>query len=411
MSKAFLVLFALLTAATGGEENAVSPSPTTLMELVSVALVNNPNLLAAQARWEAMKNKPSQAGALANPMFAFRGMDRTDGGDFPDANEKRYEVEQSFPWFGKRGLQRQAAEKEAEAMQYEYETMTRDTVMEVKETYYELRSLRQVLRITREEADALQRLETLAQSLYAVGQSGQQDALKAQAETTLLKPRILELEAQINALKSKLNVLLGRPANEPIEVADPPDFPQVSEDAEALRRIAETRPEIEQAKANLARSQIERRLMGWERFPDYRLGAEYRTFRNEDSSMAMFMVGMDLPIWQSKYRAGIKAADRMAASSEAALEAARKQAELDAQQAHFNVKSARETLNLYRSALIPQAQTRFDASEASYRAGAVSFLDLLDSERFLLNARVMAAMAESNLGIQLARLERALGTD
>ena len=40
----------------------------------------------------------------------------------------------------------------------------------------------------------------------------------------------------------------------------------------------------------------------------------------------------------------------------------------------------------------------------------MSFLELLESERFLLNARVMEAMAEGNLGIQLARQERAVGT-
>jgi outer membrane protein TolC len=41
----------------------------------------------------------------------------------------------------------------------------------------------------------------------------------------------------------------------------------------------------------------------------------------------------------------------------------------------------------------------------------VDFLDLLESERFLLNAHVMAVMAEGNVGMQLARLERAVGTD
>jgi outer membrane protein TolC len=127
--------------------------------------------------------------------------------------------------------------------------------------------------------------------------------------------------------------------------------------------------------------------------------------------MVMFTVGIDIPVWQSRYRAGIREAERLTASSRAALQASRQQAGLDVQQAYFNVKSARAALDLYRNKLIPQAQSRFDASEASYRGGTVSFLDLLESQRFLLNARVMASMAEANLGMQLARLERALGTN
>ena len=68
------------------------------------------------------------------------------------------------------------------------------------------------------------------------------------------------------------------------------------------------------------------------------------------------------------------------------------------------------TFDLYKLSLIPQAEARFEASEASYRTGKTDFLDLLESERFLLNARVMAAMAEGNIGVQHARLERAVGT-
>ena len=74
-----------------------------------------------------------------------------------------------------------------------------------------------------------------------------------------------------------------------------------------------------------------------------------------------------------------------------------------------NVQAARQTLKLYRDNLIPQARSRFDASEAGYRAGQADFMDLLESERFLLETRVMAAMAEGEAGMQAARLERALG--
>ncbi|MBI2442186.1 MAG: hypothetical protein HYV35_12550, partial [Lentisphaerae bacterium] len=72
--------------------------------------------------------------------------------------------------------------------------------------------------------------------------------------------------------------------------------------------------------------------------------------------------------------------------------------------------TARRTLELYRGELIPQAETRFSASAAGYRTGQVDFLDFLESERFLLNARVMAAREEGMLGMQAARLERALGS-
>ena len=75
----------------------------------------------------------------------------------------------------------------------------------------------------------------------------------------------------------------------------------------------------------------------------------------------------------------------------------------------FKLQTARRTLELYRTELIPQAEARFGASEAGYRSGKVDFMDLLESERFLLGAKMMVAMTEGTVGMQSARLERAIG--
>jgi outer membrane protein, heavy metal efflux system len=107
----------------------------------------------------------------------------------------------------------------------------------------------------------------------------------------------------------------------------------------------------------------------------------------------------------------VREAEKMIESSEAGLEAVGKQVSFDVQDAGFKLLTARRTFDLYKSSLIPQAEARFSASEASYRTGKTDFIDLLDSERFLLNARVMGAIAEGNLGMEAARLERAVGTD
>jgi outer membrane protein TolC len=68
-------------------------------------------------------------------------------------------------------------------------------------------------------------------------------------------------------------------------------------------------------------------------------------------------------------------------------------------------------LELYKTELIPQAEARFNASETGYQTGKVDFMDHLESQRFLLTIRVMAVQAEGNIGIQLARLERAVGVN
>jgi cobalt-zinc-cadmium efflux system outer membrane protein len=150
--------------------------------------------------------------------------------------------------------------------------------------------------------------------------------------------------------------------------------------------------------------------MAKESVPDYKLGLEYRDVGDSDD-MVMFTVSVDLPLWRSKYRSGVREAEKMRDSSEAAREVAERQSDLDVQVAALNLQAARRTLTLYRSELIPQAEARFSASEAGYRTGKVDFMDLLESERFLLGAKTMAAMAEGMVGMQAARLEWASGVD
>ncbi len=386
-------------------------SSLTLEQTVDVALRDNAQLRSMRAKWQAMQQRPVQARTLPNPMFAYRSMDETGNYEFPNTEEKRLEVEQQFPWFGKLGLKGKIAEKDVAAMQFEYEAMQREVVMMVKEDYYDLYAVQQALSITRSDLEVLRRMEQIAETMYSTGERTQQDVLKAQAEITMLKQKLLEYEQQEVVLKAKLNQLLNRQVDAPLGLAVTAPTVEAEPGLARLFAIAEkARPEVKRASAEIQRSRYERDLMQKEFWPDYRLGVEYRTFRS-DPDMVMFTIGFDLPIWQTKYRAGVREAEKMIEAGQAELQAAQQQTSFDVRAAQFKLLTARQSLDLYRQALIPQAKARYEASEAGYRTGKADFMDLLESQRFLLNARTMAAMAEGNVGMQAARLERAIGTE
>ena len=157
----FLFRFAtaLLVSAVAGYSQA-DPADTnvTLSAVVRQAVSDNPQLASLRAKWEAMLERPAQAKALPNPMLSYGGMDMANGGDWPDTNEKRVMVQQEFPWFGKRALREGIAAKEAESMRRELEAMTRDVVMTVKESFYDLYAVQQVITVTHEEETVLGRI-------------------------------------------------------------------------------------------------------------------------------------------------------------------------------------------------------------------------------------------------------------
>ena len=386
-------------------------TPLTLDEVVNHAVRDNARLASEQARWQAMQERPAQAATLPDPMFTYSGMDMTSGGEWPNTNEKRFMVQQEFPWFGKLSLREGIAQKDAEAMRWQVDAARWELIMNVKESYFDLYAVQRSIAITRSQEGVVQRMESVAQTLYATGARPQTDVLKAQTEFTMLRQKLLELQVQETTLKAKLNTFMNRPVDSPMGelVTTPPTGPDPN--AGTLRADAAVgRPEVRAAQAQIERYKLETELMEKDFAPDFRLGGEYRSFRAGDD-MAMVIAGISLPLWRSKYNAGVREAQKMRASSRAAREAAVRQSSLDVQDASFKLATARQTLDLYQRQLIPQAEARMTADEAGYQTGTVSFLDVLESERFLLNARLMAAMAEGNVGMQYARLERAVGRE
>jgi len=404
-----LLLSALAFARVAASaDQPVQPlSGLTVEQLVATALRDSPRLAAMRAEWEAMSQMPAQERALPNPMLTYKGSDMA--GNFPGAAEKQYDAEQTIPWPGKLGLKGRMAEKDADRAWFEYQAMRRETVMMVKEGYYDLCAVRKSIAIVQTEQNVLGQMEQVAETKYSTGEVSQQDVTKAQAEIPMLQGRILELMARETTLTARLNTLMNLPASAHLELTMEPPLRSVAGAVEPLITAAQTnRPEIKASEAMVQRGEAQKSLMRREYLPDITVGVEYTQSAGAED-MAMFMVGLDLPLWVTKNSAGVREAERRIDAGYAGVEAAQSEAQFDVQDAWFRLRTAQQTLDLYEKDLVPQADLRFKASEAGYRAGKVDFMDLLESERFLLNARLMQVMAEGEMGMRSARLEWATG--
>jgi cobalt-zinc-cadmium efflux system outer membrane protein len=410
-----LIFLVVISCMQEGVRAPDAPVPAiaslTLDDAVNAALRNNAQLTGERAKWQAAQERPAQAATLPDPMFTYSGMDMTSGGAWPNTNEKRFMIQQEFPWFGKTSLREQVARKDAETVQWQVDATMRELVMNVKESYFDLYAVQRSAAITRAQEQLIREMESVAQTMYTTGARPQTDVLKAQTELTMLQQKLLELQSQETTLKAKLNTFMNRAVDSSIgELATAPPVGPDPNVQVLLTDAATRRPEVQAARAQIERYELETELMEKDYAPDLRLGTEYRSFRQGDD-MLMVIVGVNLPLWQSKYRAGVREAQKMRAAGRAAREAAIRQSALDVQDASTRLTTARQTLDLYKKQLIPQAEARFAADQAGYQTGTVAFLDLLESERFLLSARLMTAMAEGNVGMQHARLERAVGRE
>ena len=77
----------------------------------------------------------------------------------------------------------------------------------------------------------------------------------------------------------------------------------------------------------------------------------------------------------------------------------------------FRSTAAKQVVDLYDNALIPEAELAFHSDEAGYEAGRTDVLNLIDSERVYLNAKVSYFQALAEALKSYAAIERAVGVD
>jgi outer membrane protein TolC len=79
------------------------------------------------------------------------------------------------------------------------------------------------------------------------------------------------------------------------------------------------------------------------------------------------------------------------------------------QEAHIRLESAAERAALLRTSVVPQSAQALDVSRVGYQADRGDFLDIVDNQRMVAEARLGYYRALADLEQARADLERAVG--
>lgn len=394
-----------------------------LAALVEDALTRNPGVREAFSNYQAARSRAPQVTALPDPTLSVTQHART-----PETRvgpqTTVVSLAQRFPWFGKLSDRGNVAVKEAAVQQQLYLARRAELVRRVKLAFFDLSYVDQALAVTAEEAELLAHFETLAQSRYSQGFGQQQAVVKLQAEITRVLNKSRELAHQRVDAEAVLNTLRDRPPGEPIPGVEPLTLPRTEVDAEALYAIGRSRrPEVAAAFLQIETEEKRVQLARRDYYPDLLLGASWGNVAGRRDAPGRInpppgngkdvysvTVGVNIPIFRSKYDAGVQeASDRFSASREGYRDLVN-QVELSVRSIGFRLTTVEEQIALFERALLPQAEQALRSAETSYATGSTSVLELLDSERVLLEARLGLARLESDYMKGLAEMERAIGT-
>ena len=394
-----------------------------LRSYINEALDKNPAVRERLARYRAALERAPQVSTLPDPVFSFtqaiRSVETRVG---PQLNS--YVLSQAFPWFGTLDLRGKVAMQEALSVFELYRATQQEIVVQVKRAFYDLAYVDAALDITREEQSLLEHYEELAQTRYATGQGLQQAVIKIQAEITRVLNRLNILEQQRASLQARLNTLLDRPAQSPLPSSGTLALPQVTLDLEDLYTLGyQNRQELKAAEQRIEGSERAIDLAKNDNWPDFFVGVGFVNVGNRSDPAGVELpppdngknavsvsAGITIPIWRDKYDAAVREATESLLAERSSYANVRNEMEFSIRDQVFRIETLEEQIRLFESVLIPQAEEALRATEAAYETGQLGVLDLLDSERVLLNVRIVNARYYSDLLNALANLERAIGT-
>jgi outer membrane protein TolC len=395
---------------------AVGAQEPRLDELVSEALRNNPEILAAQKRYEGARQRPSQEASLPDPMFS-PGY-TSNGNPLPGAqlgvsptSAIGFMVTQEFPYPGKRTLRSQIAAKEAEAEFQRYQKTELNVVSRLKQVFYRLSYTYSATSVLERNRSLLDKLLKITEARYSVGKAAQQDVFKTQTEMSIIEGRLIELQRQQRAVAAEINSLLNRRPGQELPrpaILEPKEFVRSLDELYAL--ASRQAPMLVGDQKMIERSELAVNLAHKDYFPDFALSGGYF---NQGSMSPMYQVRLDITVplyYKRKQRAALTEQVAMAAEARRTYEATNQDLYFQIQDQFLMANASWKLLLLYSKTTVPDASLALESSLSSYESGAVDFLSVLTNYIAILDYEMRYYEEVQNYYVALSKLEEMTGT-
>ncbi|MHC4457677.1 MAG: TolC family protein [Planctomycetota bacterium] len=391
----------------------------TLQDYLRYAALNNAGLKAAFERWKAAVEQVPQAKSLPDPKFNYgyfiREVETRVG-----PQRQKFEIMQTFPWFGTLEARGDAAAAAAKAAHKRYEAKKLELFQQVKYAFYEYSYLAEAIEITNQNLELIKRFEEVARAKYAAAITAHPDIIRAQIELAVLEDRLKSLQELRPAIVAKLNSILNRPTSDELSWPKPPEYQPISIGFEQLlSMIIRNNPDLRALDYDIEAARNKEKLAKKKYYPNIGVGLSYIDTAHslasgvDDSGKdpIIGMISLTLPIWMDNY----KAAERQAKAQ--LRQRSHEKVEMEntlgarAQQLLYEFEDSDRKIELYRDVIIPKAEEMLIASESAYQSGTIDFLSLIDAQRMLLKYKLFFERSVAENAQKLAKLEMLAGTE
>ncbi|WP_429523904.1 efflux transporter outer membrane subunit [Paraburkholderia youngii] len=290
---------------------------------------------------------------------------------------------------------------------------------EVAQTYMQLRGAQTLHDIAVSLVEQQGETVALTESQAKVGLASQLDVQSARAQLAQTKTQLPQYDQQIAQALNALAYLIGEPPGAlEAQLSAPQTVPPVPPVVPVglPSTLARRRPDIRRAEANLHAATASVGVAVAQFYPDVSLTGKAGTRATNARDLARwshlfysFGPTVSLPIFEG---GALVANLRMSEAQQAEAALDYRKTVLTALRDVDNALVVYRTDQARRDALadsVSAQQTSFDLSRDSYRKGLTSFINVLDAQRQLAQAREQYAQGTTQVSTDLVALYKALG--
>ena len=358
----------------------------------------NPDLEAFRQRYEAAEARIPQAGSLPDPMFQVtQFVESVETRNGPQ--DQVFMLNQRLPWFGKLDRKEAAASAEAEALWFAWQARELEVAQMVANAFYEYAYTRKAIALTEESLALLEELEPIVQERVRGG-GDLNPLLRLKVEIGKFRDRQSSLEEKRHAQSARLAALLDLPAGVTLpwpEWGEPIPQP-IPEGGLLVQALESNNPRLAMLERRVESAAVRRELARLEAFPDFTVGLNYIRLGEPSGAMTApdpgkdpwgVMVAVNVPIWRERINAGRSEALASQRAAEAELRDTENQLKSELSVALSQLRDGQRRLDLYGEELLDLARQALENTRSSYEAGRAGILEVIDSERSLLELELL----------------------
>jgi outer membrane protein TolC len=409
--------FVLLLAPIALAQQVSAPVPQPVTELrvedvVREVLAANPALARAATLVSAQRAHVAQTGVLPDPTLTLSWMGDPVPFKVQDNDPSSYRglsVMQTVPLGGKRALQREVARKDVAVEEVSETAARRNLAADARAAFFDYYYYGVALEITARNHQRLSQLAEITEARYQVGKAMQQDVLRARLEISMLLQRTAVLQQQRLTAAARLNTLMGRPANQPLPAPAEPALSTLPA-LETLAQAAQTNDPMLAREVRMGeRESAALALSRKDATPDLSVGYMYQQ-RTGLPDMHGMQFTVNLPSFhRERLRQEVAEGELRVRATKQGQEARRLEVSYELQQAYAAAQTARQMLDLYDQAILPQAELARDSAQASYTVGNVDFLTVLTSYTAIYSYQLDYYRQRADYEIAIARIHGLTG--